>query len=139
MRITRLMVGIWVAALLLAAAAPARAQSTVYECQARLVIIQSDLDAIFNAGGIGGNNPQQTYASLSSKLEAASSKLDPHKYTDAMRKLQDFRVAVITMRDAAKPKLSPSDAGLLLDGADPERSPTDEGVNGAIVCIALLP
>jgi len=39
----------------------------------------------------------------------------------------------------AKPKLSGADAGLLLDGADPERSPFDEGVNGAIACIALLP
>jgi hypothetical protein len=43
------------------------------------------------------------------------------------------------MRDAAKPKLSTPDAGLLLDGADPYRSPFDEGVNGAIACIALLP
>jgi hypothetical protein len=124
---------------LLAAAPPARAQSTVGECKARLDIIQSDLDAIFAAGRIGGNNPQQTYASLSSKLQAASSKLVQHKYTDALRKLQDFQVAVITMRDAAKPKLSASDAGLLLDGADPERSPIDEGVNGAIACVALLP
>jgi hypothetical protein len=133
------MVGIWIAALLLAAAAPARAQSTVDECKARLDIIQSDLDEIVAAGGIGGNNPQQTYASLSSKLQAAGAKLDQHKYTDALGKLQNFQVAVITMRDAAKPKLSASDAGLLLDGADPERSPLDEGVNGAIACIALLP
>lgn len=139
MKTTRLMLGIWVAALLLAAATPAWAQSTVDECKDRLDIIQSDLDAIFSAGGIGGNNPQKTYTSLSSKLQAASSKLDQRKYTDALGKLQDFKVAVITMRDAAKPKLSASDAGLLLDGADPERSLIDEGVNGAIACIALLP
>jgi hypothetical protein len=138
MKSTKLMVGIWVAALLLAAA-PARAQSNVEECQARLQTIQSDLDAIFSAGGIGGNNPQQTYTSLSSKLQAAATKLVPRKYTDALRKLQDFQIAVIAMRDAAKPKLSVSDAGLLLDGADPDRSPNDEGVNGAIACIALLP
>ena len=139
MKFTRLMLGISVAALLLGTAAPAWGQSTVDECQARLELIQSDLDAILSAGGIGGNNPQQTYASLSSKLEAASTKLVQRKYTDALRKLQDFRIAVITMRDSAKPKLSGPDAGLLLDGADPSRGPTDEGVNGAIVCIALLP
>ena len=139
MKITRLIVGIWVAALVLAAAAPARGQSTVGECKARLDIIQSDLDAIFSAGGIGGNNPQQTYTSLSSKLQAASAKLDQRKYADALRKLQDFQIAVITMRDAGKPKLSAPDAGLLLDGANPDRFPFDEGVNGAIACIALLP
>jgi hypothetical protein len=139
MKRTRLMLGIWVAAVLLAGAAPARGQSTVDECKARLDIIQSDLDAIFAAGRIGGNNPQQTYASLSSKLQAASAKLDQRKYADALGKLQDFRIAVIAMRDAAKPKLSAPDAGLLLDGADPARSPFDEGVNGAIACIALLP
>lgn len=139
MTITRWKSGIWVAALLLAVAAPARAQSTIDECKARLDIIQSDLDAIFSAGRIGGNHPQQTYASFSSKLQAASAKLDQRKYSDALRKLQDFQIAVITMRDAAKPKLSAVDADLLLDGADPERSSLDEGVNGAITCIALLP
>lgn len=139
MKSTKLMLGIAVAALLLAAAAPARAQSTVDECKARLDIIQFDLDAVFSAGGIGGNNPQQTYTSLSSKLQAAGAKLDQRKYTDAREKLQDFRIAVITMRDAAKPKLSVPDAGLLLDGADPYRSALDEGVNGAIACVALLP
>ena len=139
MKSTRLMLGIWVAALLLAAAAPARAQSTVGECKARLDFIQADLDAIFLAGGIGGNNPQQTYTSLSSKLQAASAKLGQSKYTDALGKLRDFQIAVITMRDAGKPKLSAPDAGLLLDGADPDRYSFDEGVNGAVACIALLP
>ena len=138
MKSTRVMLGVWVAALLLAAAVPARAQSTVDECKARLDIIQLDLDTAFSAGRIGGNNPQQTYTSLSSKLQGASAKLDQRKYTDALGKLQDFQIAVVTMRDAAKRKLSVSDAGLLLDGADPYRTPFDEGVNGAITCIALL-
>jgi hypothetical protein len=120
------MLGIWVAALLLAAAAPAGAQSTVEECQAQIDLIQSDLDEI--ADRIGGNNPGQTYTSLSSKLQAASDKLDQGKYADALRKLEDFQDAVISMRDAAKPKLSASDAGLLPDGAA-----------AAIGCIGLLP
>ena len=72
-------------------------------------------------------------------MQAAGAKLDQRKYADALRKLQDVQIAVIAMRDAAKPKLSAPDAGLLLDGADPERSPIDEGVNGAIACVALLP
>jgi hypothetical protein len=49
------------------------------------------------------------------QLQAAGAKLDQRKYTDALGKLQDFQIAVITMRDAAKPKLSAPDAGLLLD------------------------
>lgn len=138
MKRARLMFGIWVAALLLAAAGPALAEPTG-ECKARLGIVQSDLDEIYSAGGIGGNNPQQTYTSLSSKLQAAGVKLDRRKFSDALGKLQDFRIAVITMRDAAKPKLSAEDAALLLDGADPDRDPLDEGVHGAIICVALLP
>lgn len=133
----RLTLGIWVTALLLAAAWPVQAQSTVEECQQRLDFIQSDLNGIFAVGGILGNNAEQTYTSLSSKLLAASTKLVQRKYTDALGKLQDFQIAVITMRDAAKPKLSASDAGLLLDGDG--SSENDEGINGAIVCVALLP
>jgi len=123
--------------LVLAVAAPARAQSTVDECKARIDLIQADLDTIFTAGGIGGNNPRQTYSSLASKLQAAKTKLDQHKFVDALQKLQDFKTAVIALRDAAKPKLSAADAGFLLDGDD--SSPIDEGVNGAIACVALLP
>jgi hypothetical protein len=134
MKTIRLMGAIWVAALLLAVATPARAQSTVEECQARLDVIQTDLDAIFDAGGIGGNNSQQTYTSLTSKIQSASAKLGQRKYTDALRKLQDFKTAVTALRDGAKPKLSEEDAALLLDGADLEG-----GVNGAIICIALRP
>lgn len=128
MKSTRLMLGIWVAAFLLVAAAPARAQSTIEDCQARIDQVQADLDAINSAGGIGGNNSGQTYDSLSSKLQAAIAKLGQGKYADAVRKLEDFQNAVIAMRDAAKPKLSAADAGLLLDGVD-----------GAITCIGLLP
>ena len=124
MKGTKLMLGIWVAALLLAAAAPAGAQSTVDECKALLGGIQSDLDAIT----IGGNNPDRTRTSLSSKLDGASLKLDQGKYADAVTKLEDFQDAVIAMRDAAKPKLSAADAGLLLDGAAQ-----------AIACILDLP
>ena len=87
--------------------------------------------------GIGGNNPAQTYTSLTSKLQGAKTKLDQHKETDALQKLTDFKTAVIALRDAAKPKISTGNAGLLLDGNDD--SLIDEGVNGAITCVALLP
>jgi hypothetical protein len=42
----KLLLGIRVAALLLAAAVPARAQSTIEECKAQIDHIQSNLDAI---------------------------------------------------------------------------------------------
>jgi hypothetical protein len=136
MRTARIVLGAFFVMLVLTA--PARAQSTVDECQDRIDLIQADLDAIFTAGGIGGNNPQQTYSSLASKLQAAETKLiKQHKFADALQKLQDFRTAVIALRDAVKPKLSAADAGLLLDGDD--NSSIDEGVNGAIASVALLP
>jgi hypothetical protein len=128
MKSTKVMLGIWVAALLLATAAPARAQSTVDACQAQLAAVLANLDAIDAAGGIGGNNSDRTDASLSSKLTGAGIKLDEGKYADALAKLEDFQDAVIAMRDAAKPKLSDPDATLLLDGAA-----------AAIACILQLP
>jgi len=137
MRTTRIVFATFFVMLVLAVAAPARAQSTVDECKARIDLIQADLYAIFNAGGIGGNTPTQTYSSLASKLQTAKTKLDQRKFADALQKLQDFKTAVIALRDAAKPKLSAADAGLLLDGDD--SSPINEGVNGAIACVALLP
>jgi hypothetical protein len=137
MRTTRIVLATVFVIVVLAVAAPARAQSTVVECQARIGLIQADLDAIFNAGGIGGNNSQQTNSSLASKLQAAATKLVQHKFADALLKLQDFKTAVIALRDVAKPKLSAADAGILLDGNND--SLIDEGVNGAIVCVALLP
>ena len=137
MKAIRIMLAIFVAVVVLAVAAPARAQSTVDECKDRIDLIQADLDAIFTAGGIGGNNPQQTYSSLTSKLQGAKTKLDRGKFAEALQKLQDFKTAVETLRDAAKPKLSAADAALLLDGDDSEA--IDEGVNGAIACVALLP
>ena len=60
MRTTRIVLAAFFVMLVLAVAVPAHSQSTVDECQARIGLIQADLDAIFIAGGIGGNNPQQT-------------------------------------------------------------------------------
>lgn len=137
MRTTRIVLATFFVMLVLAVAAPARAQSTVAECKDRIDLIQADLDAIFTAGGIGGNNPQQTNSSLTSKLQAAATKLVQHKFADALLKLQDFKTAVIALSDAAKPKLSAADAGLLIDGNNDPL--IDEGMNGAIVCVALLP
>jgi hypothetical protein len=137
MKATRTMLAVFFVMCALALAAPARAQTTVGECKACIDLIQTDLDAIFAAGGIGGNNPTQTYNSLTSKLQGAKTKLDQHKFADALQKLQDFKTAVIALHDAAKPKLSADDAALLLDGNGD--SAIDEGVNGAIACVALLP
>lgn len=137
MRTTRIVLTTFLVMFVMAVAAPVRAQSTVDECQSRIDLIQADLDTIFAAGGIGGNNSQRTYESLTSKLQGAKTKLDQRKFADALQKLQDFKTAVIVMRDGTKPKLSAADANLLLDGNND--SLIDEGVNGAIVCVALLP
>ena len=100
---------------------------TVEECQVLINHVQDDLDAVYAAGGIGGNHPERTYGSLSSKLEGAFEKLDEGKYEDALGKLQDFADAVTAMRDAPKPKLSADDANLLLGD-----------VNEAIACVEML-
>lgn len=137
MKTTRTILAIFFVMFVLAVAAPARAQTTVAECTDRIDLIQTDLNAIFSSGGIAGHNPTRTYSSLTSKLQGAISKLDQHKFADALQKLQDFKTAVIALSDAAKPKLTAADAALLLDGNDD--SDIDEGVNGAIACVALLP
>ena len=89
---------------------------TADECKDRIDLVQADLDTIYANGGIGGNNVERTYKSLSSKLQEAKLKLDRNKFADAGRKLNDFKAAVELMRDAGKPKLSLADANLLLDG-----------------------
>lgn len=137
MKLTRILFATFFMLFAMAFAAPARAQSTVDECKSRIDLIQIDLNTIFAAGGIGGNNPQRTFDSLTSKLQGAKAKLDQHKFSDALQKLEDFKTAVTGLRDAAKPKVSTADADLLLDGDN--GSLLDEGVNGAIVCVALLP
>lgn len=112
----------------------AQAQESVEDCLARIDLVQEDLAAV----AIGGNNPDQTYLTLGSKLQAAEAKLAEGKPADALQKLVDFRDAVVALRDAAKPKLSAADAALLLDGGG--ASPDDQGVNGAIACVLdLLP
>jgi hypothetical protein len=123
--------------LVLAITGSAHAQSTIGECKTRIEIIQRDLDGIFSAGGITAKNPQLTYSNLSSKLKTARAKVDQRKSLDALQKLQDFKTAVIALGDSAKPKLSKADADLLLNGGEGDFP--DEGVNGAIACVALLP
>ena len=51
------------------------------------------------------------------KLRSAGMKLNQGKTDDAIKKLVEFSAKVSTMRDTAKPKISDSDAQLLLDGA----------------------
>ena len=114
-----------------------QAQSTTDECMERIVLIENDLTSIFQAGGITGNNSVQTFNSLFSKLDSAATKLEQQKPSDALRKLTDFQTAVLALSGGSKPKLSASDAEVLLNGNG--ASALDEGINGAIACVALLP
>lgn len=132
MKINRIVFAALLAIGGLVSAANVPAQS-VDECKDRIDLIQIDLNGV----DIGGNNAERTRASLTSKLQGAKEKLDQGKFADALVKLQDFRAAVIVMRDSAKPKLSLADADLLLDGNGD--SAIDEGINGAILCVSLLP
>ena len=96
---------------------------TVSDCQALIDQTASDLAAVT----IGGNNPEQTRASLESKLTGASTKLAEGKYLDAIDKLIDFRTSVEKLASAPKPKISQADADLLIADA-----------NRAIACIEGL-
>lgn len=71
-----------------------------------------------------GRQAAKEQAGLLQKLDAAQVKLEAGKFDDAIQKLTDFTDAVIALRDAAKPKISPEDAQTLLDAA-----------NAAILCI----
>lgn len=97
--------------------------TTVDECKALIVVVQTTLDGV----EIGGGNPARTRASLESKLEGAKIKLDQAKVGGALQKLTDFRMKVEELRDAAKAKVDPLDAQDLIDD-----------VNDAITCVQGL-
>jgi len=107
--------------------APAQAV-TVSECQQLITVIQQDVAGV----AIGGNNPDQTRSSLSSKLSSAIIKLNQGKFCDAINKLQDFKISVLALavpNAKGETKLDPADANRLAAEADE-----------AIQCIAgLLP
>ena len=99
--------------VVLVAALPAAAV-TIDECKELIDVVQTTLDSV----EIGGGNPAQTYASLTSKLQGAKVKLDQGKFDDALRKLNDFRSKVEQLRDAGKPKISAGDAQALIEAVD---------------------
>lgn len=111
-------------AMLALAALPSVAQAqTLEECQSLIAQTSSDLAGVT----IGGNNPDQTRASLQSKLVGASTKLTEGKNEDAIAKLVDFQNSVQKLSTAPKPKISQADAQLLTNDA-----------NNAIACIQGL-
>lgn len=111
-------------AMLALAAFPSVAQAqTLEECQSLIAQTSSDLAGVT----IGGNNPDQTRASLQSKLVGASTKLTEGKNEDAIAKLVDFQTSVQKLATAPKPKISQADAQLLTNDA-----------NNAIACIQGL-
>jgi hypothetical protein len=63
-------------------------------------------------------NADKDKRGLLKKLTDADKKVDSSKYADAVQKLNDYRDAVISMRDAAKPKMDIDDANGLVAAAD---------------------
>lgn len=104
------------------------------ECEGRIATVRTDVDNVT----VFTPDPTRTQDNLRAKLNGAIQKLQEGKNADAKQKLQDFKDAVLLMRDAAKKKISREDASLLLDGAG-SRNAYDDGVNGAIGCVCLLP
>lgn len=84
-------------------------QEQTNDCQ----ILIDDLSADVVAVDISSRDEN----GLLRKLSSAGMKLNQGKTDDAVTKLVDFSAKVTTMRDSAKPKISDSDAQLLLDGA----------------------
>lgn len=95
----------------------------VSDCQS---LITQTADHLAGAT-IGGRHPDQTRASLQSKLDGASTKLEEGKLQDAVDKLVNFRTAVENLAFSAKPKISQADADLLISDSD-----------AAILCIQGL-
>jgi len=107
---------------LLALAAPARA-TTVTECHSAIQVVRGDLAGVV----IGGNNPDQTRASLDSKLTGADLKLDEAKLFDASTKLTDFRQTSATLQSQGKLTDGTTTVAQLLQDAD-----------AAIACVQSL-
>jgi hypothetical protein len=63
-------------------------------------------------------NAEKDEKGLLGKLARAELKLAQGKYADAIQKLNDYREDVISMRDAAKPKMDIDDANGLVADAD---------------------
>lgn len=93
-------------------ALPATA-TTISECQGLIAMTKGDLAGV----EIGGGNPDRTRASLESKLDGASVKLDQLKLEDAQMKLTDFQTSVANLVDVPKPKISAEDAAILTGDA----------------------
>jgi hypothetical protein len=94
------------ALMLLGLGTTARAQTTTDECIERIVPIENDLTSIFQAGGITGNNPVQTFNSLFSKLDSAAANLE-QRPDATLRKLTDFQTAVVALSSGSKPSFPP--------------------------------
>jgi hypothetical protein len=106
------------------------------ECEDRIATVRRDVDTVDFSPSVS----TRTRDSLKAKLDSAVQKLQEGKNADAKLKLQDFKDAVLLMRDAPKKKISREDASLLLDGSPwPRELLYDDGVNGAIGCVCLLP
>jgi len=105
---------------------PAVQATTVSECAGQIQTLEQELSGV----EIRGNNPDQTRASLESKLSGSLIKLDQAKFCDAILKLTQFRDKV---QDLAVPnrkgetKMDTADSDSLASGADE-----------AIVCIRDL-
>ena len=80
---------------------------------ADVALCQQAIDAAeINTQGVEfvGRNAAKAEASLLGKLASAELKVAQEKYADAVSKLQAYQADVISMADAAKPKISTVDA-----------------------------
>ena len=121
---------------LFAAPAPAVAQEAAAACRARIDLVRWDLNAIYAAGGLGGDRPVETYAALVTRLSASRARLEEGRPLESLDRLKEFEALVLALRDGAPARLSAADAQVLIFGNNDEL--LDEGVNGAIICVWLM-
>lgn len=113
-----------------------QSQEDASVCRARIDLVRWDLNAIYGAGGLGGDRPVETYAALITRLSAARARMDEGRRREAIGRLEEFETMVLALRDGVPPRVSPADAKLLIFGD--HDSSIDEGVNGAIICVWLM-
>ncbi len=83
---------------------------TISDCQSQIGTLRGATDGTI----FGGNNPQKTEASLLSKLDGASIKLDYAKFDDALQKMQQYHDEVVNLAVAngkGETKLDPAVSG----------------------------
>jgi hypothetical protein len=108
-------------------ALPAAYATPVDDCKIEIDQVETALSLVT----ISGNNEDRTRTSLESKLSGADTKLDDDKFSDAERKLMQFKDKIESLN-------TPNSKGIKKIGDDTAVSNLINEIDDAIVCVQGL-